>query len=86
MDDNRFERIVYILLRVFGILAILGGFLGNEGNYGKQVLLSINNSTILGNIYMIQPKALVEMVVSIVLYLVFIKIVSKYVRISRKRA
>lgn len=86
MEDNRFERVIYILLRVFGILAILGSFLGNEGNYGKQILLSFNNSTIFGNIYMIQPKALVEMVVAIVLYLVFIKVVSKYVRISIKRA
>jgi hypothetical protein len=86
MKDNRFERVIYILLRVFGVLAILGGFLGNEGNYGKQVLLSFNGSTIFGNIYMIEPKALVEMVVAIVLYLVFIKVISRYVSISRKRA
>lgn len=86
MEDNRFERIVYILLRVFGILAILGSFLGNEGNYGKQILLSFSDSTILGNIYMIEPMALVEMVVAIILYLVFIKVVSMYVKISRKRA
>ena len=86
MEDNRFERVIYMLFRLLGVLAILGGFLGNKGNYGKQALLTFNDSTIFGNIYMIQPKALVEMVVSIILYLVFIKIVSKYISISRRRA
>ena len=84
MENNKLEKVIFILLRVFGILAIIGSFMGAEGVFYKQSLLMLNQKTIIGNVYMMSPIVLVEMVVAIILYLVFLKIVERHIRISGK--
>jgi hypothetical protein len=86
MENNKFERIIFILLRVFGVLTIVGAFLGEDGFFSKEGLLVFKHQTIIGNIYMISPRVFVEMIVSIVIYLVFIRFIAKNISISRKRA
>jgi Na+/melibiose symporter-like transporter len=72
MENNKFERIIFILLRVFGVLTIVGGF------------LVFNNKTIIGNVYMISPSVLIGMIVSIIIYLIFIRFIAKHISISKK--
>lgn len=84
MENNKFERIIFILLRVFGVLTIIGDFLGRDDIFSKEGFLVFRHSTIIGNVYMISPKLLVGMIVSIILYLVFIKILSKHISITKK--
>jgi len=84
MNDNKLEKVIFILLRVFGVLSIIGGFLSEDNLFSKDGLIVLNHKTILGNIYMISPIILVEMVVTIIIYLLFIKFIAKHISISKK--
>lgn len=84
MDSNKFEKIIYTLLRVFGILIIIGNFLTHDNMYKKQAHVVFMGKTIIGNVYMISPIIICGMIVAIILYLVFIRIISKHISISRK--
>jgi hypothetical protein len=86
MESKRFERVIFILLRVFGILGIIGTFLGKDGSYSKEGLIALKHGTIIGNIFMISPVVLIEMVVSIAIYLIIIRLVQKHVSISWKNS
>jgi hypothetical protein len=86
MKNNKFEKIIFILLRVFGVLTIIAAFLGDDRLFSEQGFLVLRHKTIIGNIYMISPRVFVEMIVSIVIYLVFIRFIAKNISISRKRA
>lgn len=84
MESNKFEKVIFKLLRVFGVLIIIGDFLSNYNLYKKQDLVVFMGKTIIGNVYMISPKIICGMIVNIVIYLVFIKILSKHISITRK--
>ena len=84
MENNRFERVVFILLKVFGVLSIIGAYLAEDGFFSKEGFLVFKCTTIIGNIYMLSPVVLVEMIVSIIIYLVLIRLIQKQVRIAWK--
>lgn len=84
MESNKFEKIIYTLLRVFGVLIIIGNFLCRDDLYKKEGLVTFMGKTIIGNVYMISPKIISQMIVEIILYLIFIRIISKHISISKK--
>lgn len=84
MENNKFERIIFTLLRVLGVLTIIGGYLGQDGLFSKDNLLVFKNNTIIGNVYMISPRVVIEMLVTIVIYLIFIRFLAKHISISKK--
>jgi len=84
MESNKFEKLVFILLRVFGVLSIVGAYLNSDGLFSQEGLVVIKGKTIIGNIYMISPKVMIGMIVSIILYLIFIKIIARYISISKR--
>ena len=84
MENNKFERNIFTLLRVLGVLTIVASFLGGDGFFSKEGLLVFKHTTIIGNVFMISPKAITEMLVTIILYLVFIRLIAKRISISRK--
>lgn len=84
MENNKFERIIFILLRVFGVLTIVGGFLSEKNIFSKEGFLVFNHKTIIGNVYMISPSVLIGMIVTIIIYLVFIRFTAKHISISKK--
>ena len=84
MENNKFERVIFSLLRVLGVLAIIGAYLCNDGFFSKEKFLVFKGETIIGNVFMISPRVIVEMFISIMLYLVFIKIIAKHISISKK--
>lgn len=84
MENNKFERVIFILLRVFGILTIIGGYLAEDGAFSKEGLLVFKDKTIIGNVYMISPRIVIEMIVTIVVYLIFIRFLAKHISISKK--
>lgn len=84
MENNKLEKVVFILLRVFGVLTIIGAFLGEDRFFSNDGLLVWKGKTIIGNVYMMSPAAIVGMIVSIILYLLFIKLIAKHISISKK--
>jgi len=84
MENNKFERTIFTLLRVFGVLTIIGSYLEGNGLFSKEGLIVLKHKTIIGNVFMISPKVIVEMIVTIILYLAFIKFVAKRISISKK--
>lgn len=84
MENNKLERIIFMLLRVFGVLAIIGGFLEEDRFFAKENLLVLNHKTIIGDVYMLSPSAIVGMLVTIIIYLVFLRIIAKHITISKK--
>lgn len=84
MEKNKFERIIFILLRVFGILTIIGAYLSVDGLFSKEGLIVLNHKTIINNVFMISPRIIVGMIVTIILYLIFIRFIAKHISISRK--
>ena len=84
MENNEFERIIFILLKVFGVLTIVGTYLSEDRFFSKEGFLVFKHKTIIGNLYMISPRVLVLMIVSIILYLLFIRFIAKHISISRK--
>lgn len=77
MENNKLERIIFILLRVFGTLAIIGGYLGEEGFYQF-------NTWKFGHVILISPALLVAMIVTIVLYDIFLRFLQKHISITKK--
>ena len=84
MENNRFEKIIFVLIKLFGVLTILGACLSRADAFGNEPLLIFNNTPIIHNVYMISPKVFVGMIVSIILYLVFISFLKKHISISKK--
>lgn len=84
MENNKFERIIFMLLRVFGVLTIVGIYLGEDGLFSKEGLIVLKHKTIIGNVFMISPRIIVVMIVTIILYLIFIKFLAKHISISKK--
>lgn len=84
MENNKFERVIFTLLRVFGVLTIIGGFIGEDRLFSKEGLLVFKHRTIIGNVFMISPRLIIEMIVSIIIYLIFITIIAKHISISKK--
>jgi hypothetical protein len=82
--NSKFERTIFTLLRVFGVLTIVGGYLGNEDFFSKNGLLIFKHTTIIGNIFMISPSAIIGMIVTIIIYLVFIRFITRHISISKK--
>lgn len=84
MNDNKFEKIIFMLLRVLGVLSIVSGYLCEDGFFSKEGLIVFRHKTILANIYMVSPRIVVEMIVTIFIYLIFIKLVAKHISIFKK--
>ena len=84
MENNKFEKTIFTLLRVFGVLTIVGAYLGNEGFFRKEDLLIFRHTTIIKNIYMISPTVIISMIVTITIYLVFIRFIARHISISKK--
>ena len=84
MKNNKFERIIFTLIRVFGVLTIVGGFFTKEGGFGKEDLLVFRHTTIIGNVFMVSPIDIIGMIVTIIIYLVFISLIQKHINISKK--
>lgn len=84
MENKKFERTIFTLLRVFGVLTIIGGYLDKEGFFSKEGFLIFKHSTIIGNIFMISPSITIRMIVTITIYLVFIRFIAKHISISKK--
>ena len=75
MEKNIFEKTIFTLLRVLGVLIIVGAYLGNEDFFSKNGLLIFKHKTIISNIFMISPSAIIGMIVTITIYLVFIRFI-----------
>jgi hypothetical protein len=84
MENNKFERTIFTLLRVFGVLSILGAYLGSDGLFSREDLIVFRHKTIFGNVFMISPRVITAMIVTIILYLIFIRIIAKHISISKK--
>lgn len=85
MERNTLERVTFVLLKVFGILTILGSFLDKDKILVKQDLILLNHKSIFGKVYMLSPKIMVGMLVSIIIYLIFIRFLEKNFRILRRQ-
>lgn len=84
MENNKFEKTIFILLRVFGVLTIVASALCEDKLLSKEGLIVLRHKTILGNVIMISPRVFTVMIVTIVLYLIFIRFLEKHISISRK--
>ena len=84
MENNKFEKTIFTILRVFGVLSIVGAYLDSDGLFSEEGLVVIKGKTIVGNIYMLSPKVMIGMIVSIILYLIFLKIIARYISISKR--
>ncbi|MDP4089309.1 MAG: hypothetical protein Q8930_08595 [Bacillota bacterium] len=70
MKDAKLHRLVFTLLRVFGVLWILGEYFGSALLFGKNV-------TVIGHAYIPSPVSLIVLIVSITVYLVIIRVIAK---------
>lgn len=86
MENKKFERIIFMLLRVLGVLSIIGGCLSQDRFFSKGNLIELNHKSIIGNVYMISPNLLVIMIVTIILYVIFIRFLEKHISISKKQS
>ena len=84
MESNKFERTMFTLLRIFGVLTIVGSYLNGDGLFSKEGLIVFKQKTIIGNVFMISPKVIVGMIVTITIYLAFIRFIAKHISISKK--
>jgi len=84
MENNKFERIIFTLLRVFGVLTIVGSYLSGDNLFSKEGLIVLNHKTIFGNVFMISPVVIIGMIVTIIIYLTFIRFLAKHISISKK--
>lgn len=84
MEKNKFERTIFMLLRVFGVLTIVGAYLGEDGLFSKEGFLVFKHATIIGNVFMISPSVIIGMIVTITIYLIFIRLIAKHISISKK--
>ena len=85
MENNKFEKIIFTLLRVLGVITIIINFICVDGLFNKNSSLVIfKHKTIIGNVFMITPVVFTVMIVTIVLYLVFIRLLEKHISISKK--
>ncbi len=85
MERNKLERVTFILLKVLGILTILGSFFDKDKLLVKQDLILLNHKSIFGSVYMLSPKIMLGMLVSIIIYLIFIRFLEKSFRILRRQ-
>lgn len=81
---NKLEKTIFVLLRVFGVLSIMVFYLEADDAFGKMNLVIFRHRVLVGNVYMISPKVLIGMIVTIIIYLVFIKFLKKHISISKK--
>jgi len=84
MENNKFEKTIFRLLRVYGVLTIIGAYFGWHGLFSREDLIVFRGKTIIGNVFMIYPREITTMIVTIILYLVFIKFMAKHISITRK--
>lgn len=84
MENNKFERTIFTLLRIFGVLTIIGSYLGGDGLFSKEGLIVFKHKTIIGNVFMISPRVIIGMIVTIIIYLIFIRFIAKHISISKK--
>jgi hypothetical protein len=77
MENNKLERLIFKLLRIFGVLSIIGGFLGEEALHQFSTIR-------IGHVVFISVNALIGIIVSITIYLVFLRIVERHISITKK--
>lgn len=77
MENNKLERIIFKLVRIIGIVAIIGGYLGEE------ILFKYNTLTV-GHVTFISPILIIKMIVTIALYSIFIRFLEKHLSIKKK--
>lgn len=76
-ENNKLERLAFKLIRIIGIIAIIGGFLGEES-------LSHYNTLTVGHVVFISPVLIVEMLITIMFYRIFIRLLEKHIKITKR--
>ena len=79
MENNKIERIIFRLIRVFGILSILGVYLDNGGLFECNILKLGDVSLVL-----VSPFVVSALVTSIIVYLIIIRLIEKHFSITLK--
>jgi hypothetical protein len=77
MENNKLERIIFRLLRILGVVSIIGGFLGDEALHNY-------NTIRVGHVVYISPVLIIEMIVTIILYQIFIRFLERHISITKK--
>lgn len=78
MENNKLERLIFKLLKIIGIIAIIGGYLADE-------VISKHNIITIGHVVFISPVLIIEMIVTIILYRLFISFLERHISIGPKK-